>query len=147
MVWSGLEQYQSRKKEYFWPTSESCLTSIFKWIITNLWINEYQNCNAFYTPYISHRLRIQNNFCCMPCDTRIGLFNFWNVRCRKRSKKGPFAALTIESPNEKILCGFIYLLLKIVYWQSLREDFALMWNTLDHSYRDHHLKVRIALWL
>ena len=23
MVWSGLEQYQPRKKEYFWPISEA----------------------------------------------------------------------------------------------------------------------------
>ena len=56
--------------------------------MTSLWINEYQNWNAFYTPYISHTLRMQNFFCCMRCDTRTGLFNFWNFRCRKRSKKG-----------------------------------------------------------
>ena len=87
MVWSGLEQYQPRKKEYFWPISESCPTSVFKSIMTSLWINEYKNWNAFYTPYISHSLRIQKIFCCMRCDTRTGLFNFWNFRCRKRSKK------------------------------------------------------------
>ena len=28
----------------------------------NLWINEYQNSNAFYTPYMSHSLTIQNIF-------------------------------------------------------------------------------------
>ena len=28
----------------------------------NLWINEYQNSNAFYTPYMSHSLIIQNIF-------------------------------------------------------------------------------------
>ena len=29
MVWFGLEQDQPRKKEYFWPLSESCPTSVF----------------------------------------------------------------------------------------------------------------------
>ena len=56
--------------------------------VTSLRINEYQHWNAFYTPYISHALRIQNIFCFMRCDTRTGLFNFWKFRCRKRSKKG-----------------------------------------------------------
>ena len=55
--------------------------------MTNSWINKCQNWNAFYTPYISQSLRIQNIFCCMRCDTRTEPFNFWNFRCRKRSKK------------------------------------------------------------
>ena len=73
---------------YIFLQPNICPTSVFKSIMTSLWINEYQNWNAFYTPYISHTLRIQNIFCCMRCDTRTGLFNFWNFRCRKRSKKG-----------------------------------------------------------
>ena len=30
--------------------------------MTNLWLNEYQNSNAFYIPYMKHSLRIQNIF-------------------------------------------------------------------------------------
>ena len=30
LVWSGLEKYHPRKKEYFWSISESCLTGVFK---------------------------------------------------------------------------------------------------------------------
>ena len=54
--------------------------------MTNLWKNEYQNWNAFYTPDIPHSLKIQMIFCCMRCDTRTELFNFWSFRCRKGSK-------------------------------------------------------------
>ena len=44
--WSGLEKYN--------PISESCLTGVFKSIMVNLWINTYQNLNAFQTAYVSH---------------------------------------------------------------------------------------------
>ena len=54
--------------------------------MTNLWKNEYQNWNAFYTPDIPHSLKIQMIFCCTRCDTRTELFNFWSFRCRKGSK-------------------------------------------------------------
>ena len=30
LVWSGLEKYHPRRKEYFWSISESCLTGVFK---------------------------------------------------------------------------------------------------------------------
>ena len=33
-------------------------------------------------------MKISKYFCCMRCDTTTGLFNFWNFRCRKSSKKG-----------------------------------------------------------
>ena len=62
MVWSGLKQYQPRKKEYFSLISESFLTSFFKYIMTNPWINEYQNWNTFCTPNISHSVKIQKIF-------------------------------------------------------------------------------------
>ena len=113
--------------------------------MTSLWINEYQNWNAFYTPYISHTLRIQNIFCCMRCDTRTGLFNFWNFRCRKRSKKG-FAAMTFESSKNFILRYFqklmwFYLLVTkdSLLGKVWGKTFFPMRNAQDRSYRDRHL--------
>ena len=39
----------------------------------------------------------------MQCGTRTGLFKYWSFRCRKRSKKGPFAASIMESSKNFIL--------------------------------------------
>ena len=82
-----------------------------------------KNWNAFQTPKISYNLGTQTISCCMWCVTRSELVNFWNFRCRKRSKKRPFAALIIEStPNfffwriSRNQWGFIYLLTEIVQW-------------------------------
>ena len=74
--------------------------------MTSLWISEYQNWNAFFTPYISHTLRIQNIFCCTRCDTRTGLFNFWKFSMSQEVKKGPFVALTFESSKNFMLRYF-----------------------------------------
>ena len=90
--------------------------------MTNPWINKYQNWNTFYSPNISHSLKIQDIFCCMRCDTRTRVFNFWNLRCRKRSKKGLYQLWLLRALKilfERISrnkCGFIYLLPKIDYW-------------------------------
>ena len=58
------------------------------------------NWNAFYTPYISHSLRIQKIFAVWYEDRAFQILKF---RCRKRSKKGPFAASTMESSKNFIL--------------------------------------------
>ena len=56
-------------------------------------------------------------------------------------RKGPFAALTIESSKNFILTYFqkpmwFYLLATKI---SLRENFIPMRNALDRSYRDRYL--------
>ena len=106
--------------------------------MTNLWINEYQNWNALYTPYISHSFECKRFFCCMRCDTRTGLFNFWNFPCRKRAKKGPFAALSFESCKNFVLT-YRFQETNIILFtsyqryfigQNLRENFVPMRNAL-----------------
>ena len=85
--------------------------------MANLWMDTYQNLNAFQTPYISQNLGIQMISCYM-CVTRSKLVSFWNFQSCKRSKK-----LIIESSQNIFFygisrnqCGFIYLLPKIVSW-------------------------------
>ena len=73
--------------------------------MTNLWISEYQNWNAFFKPYISQSLRTQKIFCCMRCDTRTRLFKF-NFRCRKRSKKGLLQLWLLRALKNFILTYF-----------------------------------------
>ena len=86
----------------------------------NPWINKYQNWNPFYSPNISRSLKIQKIFCCMRCDTRTRVFNFWNFRCRKRSKKGLLAALTFESSKNFILTYFQKLMW--FYWLATKDS-------------------------
>ena len=108
--------YHPRTKEYFWPISESCLTDVFKYILANLWINTYQNWNAYQIPYISHNLGIQTISCCVWCVTRSKLVNFWKFRCRKRYKKGLLQLWLLKALKKNFKrifrnqCGFIYLL-------------------------------------
>ena len=145
MVWAGLEQYQTRKKEYFWPISESFQTSVFKLSMTNLWIGEYQNWNTFYTPYISYSLRI----------TKIFLLHavWYGNRAFQLLK----FSMSQEVKN-KAFFSFVYWELKKFYFnvfpetnlvlftcfqrsfigQSLRENFVPMRNALDRSYRDRN---------
>ena len=111
--------------------------------MTNPWINKYQNWNTFYSPNISHSLKIQKIFCCMRCDTRTRVFNFWNLRCRKRSKKGPLSALTFESSKNFILTDFQKLMW--FYLLATKDNFLgffPMRNTLDRSYRDRLLNAK-----
>ena len=65
----------------------------------------------------------------MQCDTRTGLFNFWNFRCRKRS----FAALTNESSK-----SFIYLLPKGSLLGKVWGK-TLFRCEMPCSYRNRHL--------
>ena len=62
--WSGMDlrNITQERKSAFWPTSESCLTGVFKSIMANLWINTYQIWNAFQISYISHNLGIRKRF-------------------------------------------------------------------------------------
>ena len=76
------------KREVVFQASKGGLILTLLSFMTNPWTNKYQNWNTFYSPNISHSLKIQKIFCCMRCDTRTRVFNFWNFRCRKRSKKG-----------------------------------------------------------
>ena len=78
MVWSRLEKYHPRNKEYFWPISESSLPVFLK----KLWRT------SFPTSKISHNLWIQTISCCMQCVTMSKLFNFYIFDVAKRSKKG-----------------------------------------------------------
>ena len=66
-------------------------------------------------------------------------------------KKGPFAALIIESSQNfcqcisRNQCGFIYLIPKIVEWAKFEAKPFAMQNPLDGSFRDQHIKFSTAL--
>ena len=119
--------------------------------MTSLWINQYQNWNAFYTPNISHTLRIQNIFLLHAVwyeDRAIQLLKF---SMSQEVKKGPFAALTFESSKNFMLTHFQKLMW--FYFIVTKDrllgkvwggNFFPMRNTLDRSYRDLLL---IISWL
>ena len=93
--------------------------------MTNLWINEYQNWNALYTPYISHSLRMQKIFLLHAVWYEDRAFQLLKFSMSQEVKKGPFAALSF---------GFIYQLPKILHWAKfegkLCSDAKCLWTAL-----------------
>ena len=71
--------------------------------MTNLWINEYQNWNALYTPYISHSLRMQKIFLLHAVWYEDRAFQLLKFSMSQEVKKGPFAALSFESCKNFVL--------------------------------------------
>ena len=126
MVWSGLEKYLPRKKERVLLTDFRKL-GVFKWNMASLWINTYQNWNAFQAPYISHNEEIQTIFCWMQCYERV--CQLLKFSMSQEIKKGLFAALIIESSqnlfeNFHKPMWFIWLLstrdsLKCKFWSKI----------------------------
>ena len=97
--------------------------------MAKLWINTNQNWNALQTPYILNNIGIQTVSCWMQCVTSSEFVNFWNFRCRKRSKKGFLCSCDYWELSNLFLWisrnqrGFIYLLPKIVQWAKFEEKF------------------------
>ena len=113
--------------------------------MTSFWINEYQNWNAFHTPYVSH-FKNTKYFLLHAVwyeDRAIQLLKF---SMSQEVKKGPFAALTFESSKNFILTYFQKLMMFyfLVAKDSLLgkvwgKTFFPMRNAQDRSYRDRHL--------
>ena len=98
MVWSGLSNIKQERK-YFWSISESFQTRVLKWILTSPWINENQ-IEMLFIHLTYHSLRIQKIFAVWYEDRAFQLLKF---SMSQEVKKGPFAALTMESSKNFIL--------------------------------------------
>ena len=146
MVWSGLEQYQTRKKVLL-INFRKLSNKSFEMYYDEPLNKRKSNWNAFYTPYISHSLRIQKIFAVWYEDRAFQLLKF---SMSQEVKKGPFAALTMESSK-----NFILTHLRKIMWFYLPATkdnllgkvwgkfFFPMRNALDRSYRD--LKYYISI--
>ena len=99
MVWSGLEQYQTRKKVLL-INFRKLSNKSFEMNYDEPLNKRKSNWNAFYTPNISHSLRIQKIFAVWYEDRAFQLLKF---SMSQEVKKGPFAALTMESSKNFIL--------------------------------------------
>ena len=104
--------------------------------MTNLWINEYQNWNALYTPYISHSLRMQKIFLLHAVWYEDRAFQLLKLSMSQMVKKGPFAALSFESSKNFVLTYRFQETNMVLFTsyqryfieQNLRENFAPMRN-------------------
>ena len=104
--------------------------------MTNLWINEYQNWNALYTPYISHSLRMQKIFLLHAVWYEDRAFQLLKFSMSQEVKKGPFAALSFESCKNFVLTYRFQETNMVLFTsyqryfigQNLRENFVPMRN-------------------
>ena len=88
MVRSGLKRYHLRKKEYFWPISDSCLTGV----TNKLWrTSEWTN---FKIEMFSKPLRYHTHACSVLRGASLSNLKF---SMPQEVRKGPFATLNTKS--------------------------------------------------
>ena len=99
-------------------------------------MNEYQNWNALYTPYISRSLRMQKIFLLHAVWYEDRAFQLLKFSMSQAVKKGPFAALSFESCKNFVLTYRFQETNMVLFTsyqryfigQNLRENFVPMRN-------------------
>ena len=129
MVWSGLEKYYPRKKEYFWPISENFLTHTHT-IHTYVHI---QKLTYFPNPWDIKQFRITIS-CCVQCVTRSELVNFY--------------IFDVARGQKRAFCSFEYWELSIilspqtavfrVYREGLRREWIKNTSQVPRRQRSVH---------
>ena len=97
MVRSGLEKYHPRKKEYFWLISESRLTGFFLINYGEPLYKHTSKLKYFPSPLDITQFRNTNDFLLHVVCYEGWACQLLKVSMSQKVKKGPFAALIIES--------------------------------------------------
>ena len=111
MVWSGLEQYQTRKKVLL-INFRKLSNKSFEMNFDEPLNKRKSNWNAFYTPYISHSLRIQKIFAVWYEDRAFQILKF----------------SMSQEVKKRAFCSFDYGELKKFYFNASPENNVVLFT-------------------